>query len=65
MILREDALRHCLESSREHKRPLSLVDCLIRVMLEDTNIRINYLATYNNSDFYDVCATRNIELIPG
>lgn len=44
-------------------RPLSMVDCLMRLMLDDTGLRIDYLATWNNRDFEDVCQRRRIGII--
>lgn len=41
----------------------SLVDNIIRLMLDDDTLRIDGLITFNARDFYDVCAIRNIELI--
>lgn len=41
----------------------SLADSVIRAMLKDHNVRINYLATYNNKDFEDVCQQRQIEIV--
>ncbi|CAH2405647.1 hypothetical protein MES4922_40360 [Mesorhizobium ventifaucium] len=40
-----------------------MVDCLIRLMLDDRNLKINYLATWNEGDFDDVCRKRRIEII--
>lgn len=42
---------------------LSLVDHVIRSMLEDRSIAINALVTFNAADFVDVCQARRIELI--
>jgi len=47
------------------RRPLSLLDSLLRVVISDPNTRIDFLATYNNADFHDVCAARRVELLPG
>jgi predicted nucleic acid-binding protein len=44
---------------------LSLVDHVIRSMLEDPNITINALITFNPSDFIDVCQARGIEIVDG
>lgn len=60
---RESALELSLESSLRRHRPLSLIDCLIRIMLEDTNVRIDYLATFNAPDFSDLCYKFGIEMI--
>ena len=64
---REDALRLTLTCSlRPGRRPihkaLSMVDCLIRLILEDANVNVSYLATFNDRDFWDVCGKRRIEI---
>jgi predicted nucleic acid-binding protein len=61
-LYREEALDLAFSSALRCFRPLSLVDCTIRLMLEDTNVRINYLATFNERDFADVCHKRHIEM---
>ncbi len=58
---REAAFAMALETSL--RRPLSMVDCLIRLVLEDVNTRISYLATLNERDFADVCRKKGIEII--
>jgi hypothetical protein len=60
---REDALRLAIDSSLNRGRPLSMVDCAIRLFLDDANTRIKYLATYNIPDFADVCRHRRIEIL--
>jgi predicted nucleic acid-binding protein len=42
---------------------VSLVDEVIRSALLDPNIKIDAMITFNQSDFYDICYPRNIELI--
>lgn len=59
---RQDALDLTFSSSLRDFRPLSLVDCTIRLMLEDTNVRVDFLATFNTKDFEDVCRKRRIEM---
>jgi hypothetical protein len=46
-------------------RALSMVDCLMRLMLDDVNLRIDYLATWNGRDFEDVCQPRGIAILNG
>jgi hypothetical protein len=60
---RASALELSLDSSLRKARPLSMVDCLIRLILDDANMRIRYLATFNARDFYDVYARKGIEII--
>src|ERR1700733_9236511 len=33
----------------------SLTDSIIREMLKDVDIKVNYLATFNDKDFIDIC----------
>ena len=60
---RHAAMELAFESSLKQGRPLSMVDCLVRLILEDVNIRISYLATLNVGDFVDVCRSNRIEII--
>lgn len=60
---REAAFELSLQKSLRDGRPLSMVDCLIRLILDDTNTKIDFLATFNISDFADICATRGVEII--
>lgn len=60
---REKALELTLEYAVDKNRALSLVDMIIRLMLEDTNLKIDALFTFNPGDFYDVCTNCRIELI--
>lgn len=63
---REAAINEALTSALERGRPLSLVDCLLRVVIDDPQTRIDYFATYNVGDFQDVCKRRRIQIIcPG
>lgn len=59
---REEALNLTFSSSLRASRPLSMVDCLIRLILDDANVAVNYFATFNNRDFFDVCSKRRIEM---
>jgi predicted nucleic acid-binding protein len=60
---RRAAMELALESSLRRRRPLSMVDCLIRLLLEDVNTRISYLATLNPRDFVDVCRANGVRMI--
>ncbi len=52
-----------LESSLGRSRPLSMVDCAIRLMLDDVNVKIDYFMTFNPGDFADLCQRRRIALV--
>lgn len=60
---REQALSNTFFYSLVQKRPIALVDMSIRFMLEDINLNINTLITFNVRDFTDICASKGIELI--
>src|SRR5271163_3667588 len=60
---RKAAAELSLESSLRRKRPLSMVDCLIRLLLADVNTRVDYLTTLNRRDFEDVCWVNSVEII--
>jgi predicted nucleic acid-binding protein len=59
---REDAIALSIESSLRRGRPLSMVDCLVRLLLSDVATKIDYVVTFNPRDFIDVCTKRRIEL---
>ena len=60
---RDIALDLTIDSSINLKKPYSLVDMIIRLMLSDVNMNIHYLLTFNKSDFIDICLYRNIEIL--
>jgi len=62
-LYRDSALELSFSSSLHTNRPLSMVDCLIRLILDDDNVKINWLATFNNEDFMDICLKKGIEII--
>lgn len=45
-------------------RPYSIVDNVLRLVMDDVNVRINYLFSFNRADFADICARRRIEILP-
>ena len=59
---KDEALELTIESSKL-KKPYSLVDMIIRLMLSDNNIDINYMLTFNKGDFIDVCLSKQIEIL--
>jgi len=61
---RSAALELSIESSLRRNRPMSMVDCLMRILLDDVNVNIRYFVTFNVRDFADVCARRRVELWP-
>jgi predicted nucleic acid-binding protein len=60
---KDTALSLTFDTTLIQKRPISLVDSLIRVMLDDPRLKIDYLISFNVGDFADVCQRRGIEIL--
>ena len=60
---RDKAIELAFSSSLNRNRPLSMIYCLIRLILDDDKVKINCLATLNFRDFSDICRRRQIEII--
>jgi predicted nucleic acid-binding protein len=62
---REDQLQSCFaEIDRGSRyRSLSLVDRVLRAMMQDRELGISHLFTFNPGDFADVCEACGIEMI--
>jgi predicted nucleic acid-binding protein len=58
---REHAYELTMGTAR--KRPISLVDMVMRLMLENVNVRVDGLLTLNPKDFHDVCRKRRLEML--
>jgi predicted nucleic acid-binding protein len=61
----DSAYALAIQSSLVRGRWLSMVDCVIRLMLDDDNVKIHGLLTFNPNDFSDICRRRRIEIISG
>lgn len=57
-----NALEQVLISNRQGFT-YSLTDGVIREILKDINIKIDFLITFNSKDFVDICAQRQIDII--
>jgi predicted nucleic acid-binding protein len=63
---REEALEDTFKFSTISKRNISLVDMVIRAILEDPGFgMIDYLVTFNEKDFIDVLKKRRIQIYYG
>ena len=62
-IYKSDALDLTLNSSIFKDKHYSLVDMVIRLMLSDNRLNINYLISFNPGDFIDICSKRRIEIL--
>jgi len=60
---KDAALELTVNSSNGLKKPFSLVDMVIRLMMSDVDMNIDCLLTFNKSDFIDVCLSRKIEIL--
>lgn len=60
---RDPGLDDAIRSGIAGKRPISLVDMVIRLILDDTGVRTDCLLTFNVPDFQDVCRRRGIQIL--
>lgn len=49
--------------STRRGQPLSLVDAVLRAIVEDVNVPVNAILTFNHKDFADICSKNNVELL--
>lgn len=59
---KKEALSMTMETSLEKGRPISLVDMVIRQMLDDVNLKSDAIVTFNPGDFYDICLRNKIKI---
>ena len=57
---RLSAFEKTLQQS-EARQPISLVDSVMLLMLEDKNIRIGAILTFNDRDFTNICYSKGIK----
>jgi hypothetical protein len=60
---KEFALESAFDFAFNSNRSLSLVDMVIRQMLADERQKIDYLISFNQGDFVDICTRRNIHIL--
>lgn len=60
---REAALESAMQMALSARRSIALVDMVIRLILEDVNVRKHGLLTFNLRDFSDVCRKHQIEIL--
>lgn len=61
---RADAYSLTVDYASRQRRHLSMVDMLCRLLIEDPDVKIDYLLTPNPRDFFDVCYANGVEMIP-
>ncbi len=59
---RHDSYRAVLDMERRG-RPLSLVDAVLRAVIEDTNVAVAAILTFNRADFMDVSLRNSVEVL--
>ena len=60
---RVESLKNVL-AMREGRNSLSLVDFVLCQIIEDVNVSISAMLTFNERDFQTVCQLHNVELLP-
>jgi hypothetical protein len=60
---KSDALEQVLLLNRQLGLSYSLTDGVIREILKDVNVKVDFLVTFNQKDFFDICNQRQIEII--
>jgi predicted nucleic acid-binding protein len=60
---KEKSLSNVFELNITHHNSISLVDEIIRQMICDRDLRINFLATFNRKDFEYECQIGGIEIL--
>jgi predicted nucleic acid-binding protein len=60
---RSDSLDRVFSEARRGFRAISLVDTVVRLILDDVNVMKHGLITFNPRDFADVCARRRVPMI--
>lgn len=59
---RSDAYRTVM-AIEQRGRPLSLVDAVLRSVIDDPNVALAALLTFNLPDFVDVCRQNSVEVL--
>ena len=59
---KDNALNLTFDYSRIGSRTFSLVDVIIRELLKDDSLKIDYQITFNKRDFIDLCQIRKIDI---
>jgi predicted nucleic acid-binding protein len=60
---RDAALNAAFQFSTVTKRAIALVDMVLRLIIEDVNVRKNGILTFNSRDFADLCRKFQIEVL--
>lgn len=55
--------KNVLARTKTQSHAMSLVDAVLSAILDDTNVRINAMLTFNLRDFGPICRKRGVELL--
>ena len=59
---RDEAYDNVFKNTKKIGYTHSLVDSILREILIDDELKIDYLLSFNKEDFEDICVQRNIEI---
>jgi predicted nucleic acid-binding protein len=60
---RDAAFEQTLAESQRGARAISLCDMTLRLMMQDENLRIDALLTFNLRDFSDICRKSKVQIL--
>lgn len=60
---RLEAYENTLTQAKSQDKAMSLVDSVLRAILDDTNVRIGAMLTFNLRDFEHLCRVQGVELL--
>ncbi len=60
---RRGVYKNVLAPAKTQRNAMSLVDAVLYAILDDTNVRINAMLTFNFRDFGPICRKQGIELL--
>lgn len=60
---KEDALELALAAAAGGRRQHSLVDHVLRLVIDDANVKLDCIFTFNVADFRDLCLRRRMEIV--
>ena len=60
---RDTAYQETLARAKRRYDAISLVDSVLHAILEDVNVKVSAMLTFDHRDFVSVCASREIEIL--
>lgn len=59
---RDNVYQQLIDSYKRQEQIYSMVDFIIRDIIADINVKLDYLITFNKRDFEDICRRRGVEI---